>query len=213
MAKGSTRMLLLARQAQLSLARQGYDLLEKKRAALMQEMMRVVETVMADADTLQAAVDHSRFALARAEAIAGSEALRSAAMVARTELALQVETSNVMGLRVPKIEQRRISRSMLDRGYAITGVSVTIDETASAFEAEIDALIRMAESELRLKRLVSEIQRTLRRLNALEHLLIPKLEAERDYIQMALEERERADHFRLKLAKHLLEKKRAGLHR
>ncbi len=48
-----------------------------------------------------------------------------------------------------------------------------IDETATAFEAEIDAIIHIAESELRLKLLVEEIQRTLRRLNALEHLLIP----------------------------------------
>jgi V/A-type H+-transporting ATPase subunit D len=66
----------------------------------------------------------------------------------------------------------------------------------------------MAESELRLKRLVAEIQRTLRRLNALEHLLIPRLDAERKHIQTVLDERERSDHFRLKMAKRLLEQKR-----
>ncbi|MGD8753088.1 MAG: V-type ATP synthase subunit D, partial [Anaerolineales bacterium] len=63
-------------------------------------------------------------------------------------------------------------------------------------------------SELRLKRLAAEIQRTSRRLNALDHLLIPRLEDERDFIQTALDERERSDHFRLKLVKRILEQKR-----
>ncbi|MFL7893763.1 MAG: V-type ATP synthase subunit D [Anaerolineales bacterium] len=182
-------------------------MLERKRAALMQEMMRVVNTVMADADALQQAADNARFALARAEAVAGSEAVRSAALATRQELPLQVESVNVMGVKVPRIEQRRVSRSMLERGYSITGTSLTLDETAAAFEADIDAIIKMAESELRLKRLVSEIQRTLRRINALEHLLIPRLEAERNYIQYVLDERERSDHFRLKMAKRLRERK------
>lgn len=203
----TTRMELLARRSLLELAWQGYDLLERKRAALMQEMMRVVDTVMADADALQQAADNARFALARAEAVAGSEAIRSAALVTRQELPLQVESVNVMGVKVPRIEQRRVSRSMLERGYSITGTSLTLDETATAFEAEIDAIIKMAESELRLKRLVSEIQRTLRRINALEHLLIPRLETERNYIQTVLDERERSDHFRLKMAKRLRERK------
>jgi V/A-type H+-transporting ATPase subunit D len=79
---------------------------------------------------------------------------------------------------------------------------------ASAFEAEVDAIIALAESELRFSRLAAEIRRTSRRLNALDHLLIPTLEADRDFIQMSLDERERADHFRLKLMKRILERKR-----
>lgn len=207
----TTRMELLARRSLLELAWQGYDLLERKRAALMQEMMQAVDTVMADADALQSAADSARFALARAELIVGTEAIRSAALITRQELSLQVESVNVMGVKVPRIEQRHVSRSMLARGYAITGTSLTVDETATAFEAEIDAIINMAESELRLRRLITEIQRTLRRINALEHLLIPRLKAERNYIQTVLDERERSDHFRLKMAKRLREQKRTDI--
>lgn len=207
----TTRMELLARRSLLELAWQGYDLLERKRAALMQEMMQAVDTVIADADALQKAADSARFALARAELIAGTEAIRSAALITRQELSLQVESVNVMGVKVPRIEQRHVSRSMLARGYAITGTSLTVDETATAFEAEIDAIINMAESELRLRRLITEIQRTLRRINALEHLLIPRLKAERNYIQTVLDERERSDHFRLKMAKRLREQKRTDI--
>jgi V/A-type H+-transporting ATPase subunit D len=201
-------MELLARKTQITLATQGRDLLEQKRTALLKEFMRIADTVMEHTDVLQQAASEARQALARAEAIAGTEAVRSAALASRAELPLDVTTASVMGVKVPHIEQKRVARSMLDRGYSVTGTSTTIDEAASAFEDEIDAIIQLAESELRLTRLAAEIQRTSRRLNALDHLLIPRLESERDFIQIALDERERTDHFRLKLMKRILERKR-----
>lgn len=201
-------MELLALKAQLALARQGRDLLEEKRTALMKEFLKIADTIMERSDVLQQSAVNARRALARAEAIAGSEAIQSAALITRSELPLEVTTASVMGVKVPHIEQKRVSRSILQRGYSIVGSSMTIDETASAFEAEVDAIIALAESELRFARLAAEIRRTSRRLNALDHLLIPALEADLDYIQMALDERERADHFRLKLIKRILERKR-----
>jgi V/A-type H+-transporting ATPase subunit D len=206
-----TRMELLARKAQIALARQGRDLLEEKRTALMKEFLGVADTVMQHSDALQNAAASARQALARAEAFAGAEGLQSAALASSDELTLQVTSTNVMGIRVPHIEQKRVSRSALGRGYSIVGTSITIDEAASAFESEVDAIIELAESELRLTRLAAEIQRTSRRLNALDHLVIPGLEAELEFIQMALDERERADHFRLKLIKRVLERKREQL--
>jgi V/A-type H+-transporting ATPase subunit D len=205
-----TRMELLARKAQIALARQGRDLLEEKRTALMKEFLGVADTVMQHSDALQDAAASARQALARAEAVASTEVLQSAALASSDELTLQVTTANVMGIRVPHIEQKRVSRSTLGRGYSIVGTSITIDEAASAFESEVDAIIELAESELRLTRLAAEIQRTSRRLNALDHLVIPDLETELEFIQMALDERERADHFRLKLIKRVLERKRGG---
>jgi len=203
-----TRMELLAHQAQLSLASQGRDLLEQKRTALLKEFLRMADTAMERSDVLQYTADNARHALARAESVAGAEAVRSAALASRAEFPLQVTTASVMGVKVPHIEQKRVARSMLGRGYSITGTSITIDEASSAFENEVEAIIKLAEMELRLIRLAAEIQRTSRRLNALDHFLIPRLEAERDFIQMALDERERADHFRMKLVKRALERKR-----
>lgn len=203
-----TRMELLALKGQLALARQGRDLLEEKRTALMREFLKIADTIMERSDVLQQSAVNARRALARAEAIAGSEAIQSAALVTRSELPLEVTTASVMGVKVPHIEQKRVSRSILQRGYCIVGSSMTIDETAAAFEGEVDAIIALAQSELRFARLAAEIRRTSRRLNALDHLLIPGLESDMDYIQMALDERERADHFRLKLIKRILERKR-----
>ncbi len=203
-----TRMELLAHKTQIALAKQGRELLEQKRNALMKEFLRIADTVMEHADALQYAADKACQALARAETIAGPEVVRSAALASRTELQLQVTTVSVMGVRVPNIEQKRVARSILGRDYSIVGTSITIDEAASAFETEVGLIIQLAESELRLKRLATEIQSTSRRLNALDHLLIPRLEAEQEFIQMALDERERADHFRFKLTKRILERKR-----
>ena len=201
-------MELLARKAQIALARQGRDLLGQKRTALMKEFMRTADIAYEHSDALQVAATNACQSLARAEAMAGAESVRSAAFASRGEFTLEVAARSVMGVSVPHIEQKSASRSPMERGYSIVGTSVSIDETASAFETEVEAIIQLAETELRLMRLGDEIQRTTRRLNALDYLLIPRLEAERDFIQMALDERERADHFRLKLVKRSLERKR-----
>jgi H(+)-transporting ATP synthase subunit D len=115
------------------------------------------------------------------------------------------------------LDQIRQTETNITRQIAATRVSAgrSAEERAcrkrprTNFESEVDAILQLAESELRLTRLAAEIQGTSRRLNALDHLLIPRLEAERDYIQIALDERERTDHFRLKLVKRVLERKRA----
>jgi V/A-type H+-transporting ATPase subunit D len=203
-----TRMELLARKAQIALASQGRDLLEQKRTALMKEFMRTADIALEHSDALQVSAANASQSLARAEAMAGAESVRAAALASRGGFSLEVTTRSVMGVRVPHIQQKSASRSFLERGYSIAGTSIAIDETASAYEREVEAIIQLAETELRLVRLGDEIQRTSRRLNALDQFLIPRLKAERDFIQMALDERERSDHFRLKLVKRSLERKR-----
>lgn len=203
-----TRQELLDRKKRIQLAQQGREMLEQKRAALMQELMQIADEVMAETDVLEEVAEDARRALARAIIIAGPEYVQSAALAARGELPLNVETVNVMGVQVPAIEQKQVHRSLLGRGYAITGTSVSIDEAAEAFETEIEAILKLAESELQLRHLAEEIQRVRRRVNALEHVLLPRLRSDRDYIEMALEERARDEHFRLRLAKRLLERRR-----
>lgn len=204
----STRMALLTRREQIKLAEQGRELLEQKRAALMEELLRVADVVLEESETLQQRADIALRALALACATVGEEAVQSAALASRDILPLRIGSTNVMGVHVPEIEQTRVTRQAYDRGYSVIGMSITLDEAATAFEAEVNMIIDLAESELRLRRLLSEIQRTARRVNALKNILIPQLESETRYIQMTLDERERADHFRLKLAKRMLEHRR-----
>lgn len=197
----TTRAELLQKKTQISLARQGRDLLKEKRNALMRELMRTAEQAIRRGEELERRVGQADAALAIAEAIDGPEAVQSAALAARGQLALDVRAVNLMGVSVPRIEQKSVARGPLDRGYSLPAVSSRIEATAEAFEILIDLVIALAESEMRLRRLAEEIGRTTRRVNALENVLIPRLEAERSYIQMVLEEREREDLFRLKRVK------------
>ena len=81
------------------------------------------------------------------------------------------------------------------------GTSPVIDETASAFEELVEAIIESAEIETTMKRLLDEIEKTKRRVNALEFKVIPELTAARDFIKMRLDEMEREELFRMKKIK------------
>ncbi|MCL4487792.1 MAG: V-type ATP synthase subunit D [Chloroflexi bacterium] len=204
-----TRMELLAVKGQIGLAEQGRDLLKEKRNALMKEFMKIADAVMTGSDELERVAAEARRTLARAEALDGPEAVQSAAFAAQGELTLSVEGAFVMGVPVPVIEQKSAARSLVDRGYSLSGTSARIDKTAESFEEEVDLLIELAASELRLRRLAEEIRKTSRRVNALDNIMIPRLHSRKSYIEMVLEERAREDLFRLKTVKRAIMKKRA----
>lgn len=203
----ATRAELLAKKNQIALARQGRDLLKEKRNALLQELMRTAEEVMRSTDELERSVGGAAMALALAEALDGPETVRSAAFAAQGQVTLEVTGTNIIGVPVPAIEQKSVARSPLDRGYSLSGVSSRVDAAAEAFETLLDLIIELASSEMRLRRLAEEVGHTTRRVNALDNVLIPHLKAQRDYIQMVLEEREREDLFRLKRVKMRLERR------
>lgn len=202
----ATRAELLTRKKQIGLARQGRELLKEKRNALLKELMRTAEQAVRSSDELEQSAGEAIGALALAEALDGPEAVQSAAFASRGQILLEAAITNVMGVIIPIIEQKSVGRSPLDRGYSLASVSSRIEATAEAFENLLDLLIELANNELRLRRLAEEIGRTTRRVNALENVLIPRLEARRNYIQMVLEEREREDLFRLKRVKMKLER-------
>lgn len=203
----ATRAELLAKKKQIVLARQGRDLLKEKRNALLKELMRTAEQVLRDSDELEKIVGESVAALALAEAVDGPEVVQSAAFAAQGQISLAVSVANIMGLLTPIIEHKSVVRGPLDRGYHLAGVSSRIEAVAESFEHQLDLIIELAASEMRLRRLAEEIGRTTRRVNALENVLIPRLEAQRAYIQMVLEERERENLFRLKRVKLKLERR------
>ncbi len=203
-----TRMELLAVKGQIGLAEQGRDLLKEKRNALMKEFIKIADAVMRDSDELEQAAMDAQRALVRAEALDGPEAVRSAAFAAQRELVLTVEGAFVMGVPVPVIEKESAARAVTDRGYSLSGTSARIDEAAERFEEEVDLLIELAASELRLRRLAEELRKTSRRVNALENIMIPRLHTRQAYIEMVLEERAREDLFRLKTVKRAIMRKR-----
>jgi V/A-type H+/Na+-transporting ATPase subunit D len=203
----TTRSELLTRKQQLELTRAGYDLLDKKRVALMQEILRLQDEVVRLATDLQVMTAKSRRALAKAEALIGTTGVRSATMGKKHEIQIELEDSLLMGVHVPKVKAESAQRDFFQRDLCITGTSPVVDEAAEAFEQNVDGIVVLADGEFRLSKLMKEILRTTRRLKALEHIIIPRLQSEYNYISMALEERERSEHFSMKLAKKLISRK------
>lgn len=203
----ATRNELLLRKEQINLTRAGYDLLDKKRLALMQEILRLQDEVVELATNLENLTANSRKSLARAEALIGEAGLSSAAMGKKYDLELDLVDSQIMGVHVPKIKVDESKREFYDRDICIMGTSIVVDEAAESYENNITSILELADGEIRLSKLMKEILRTTRRLKALEHIIIPKLKAEYKFIESALEERERSEHFSLKLAKKLIERK------
>jgi len=202
-----TRNELLQHKRQIELTRAGFNLLDKKRIALLQEILRIQDEVVQNATELEARSAKSRRALAKAEALVGEAGVRAAAMGKKREIKIDMEDSLLMGVHIPRLRVESAEREFYDRDIGITGTSPVIDEAAEAFERNLDALLKLADGEIQLGRLLSELNRTTRRLRALEHIIIPKLQSEMRYISHALDARERSEHYSLKLAKKLLEKK------
>lgn len=203
-----TRMELLATRAQIALAQQGRDLLKEKRNALWKEFMKAVDEVLPQSSELEAFAGEARRALALAEALDGRETVQSAAFATQRNLQIDVTTVNIMGVMVPKIERKKLVRPGVQRGYSLASTSAHIDAAASYFEGVLELVIELADGEMRVRRLAEEIRKTTIRVNALETVLLPRLEAQKTYIERVIEEREREDTFRLKRVKAAMERKR-----
>jgi V/A-type H+-transporting ATPase subunit D len=197
----ATRSELLSRRTRLELARRGRDLLEEKRDQLMREFRKAADQALAGAGALDHAAATGRTALALAEVADGPEAVRSAGLAARRELALSARPVTVTGVRIAEIEFAPVGRGRFSRGYSPAGSSAHIDAAAAAYEAVVEQLLHLAASEVRLRRLSEEIGATTRRANALDIVVIPRLEQEARLIESRLEERERQDRYRLKRIK------------
>jgi len=145
--------------------------------------------------------------LSVAEAVDDLVALKSASFATKRALTLDIRGKNIMGVPVPLVERKTVSKSVLERGYSMIGTSGRIDEAAERYETELDLIIELAETETSLRRLGDEIQNNRRRVNALEQVLIPELKRQAKYIKITIGEREREDLYRLKKVKKILEQK------
>jgi len=139
--------------------------------------------------------------MAVANTIEGAIGVKSAAFSVKEVPEITLKSKNIMGVIVPQIESSKVKKSLVDRGYGVLGTSTVIDETASAFEELVESIIESAEIETTMKRLLDEIEKTKRRVNALEYKVIPELTAARDFIKMRLDEMEREELFRMKRIK------------
>lgn len=199
-----TRSQLLSTKQQLELTQQGYELLDKKRIALMQKIIELEELAVQAASELQVLTNHAQMTLARAEAFVGEGRVKAASLGNKNEYPIEINETNVMGVRVPRISngERNAQQSI-----NFNSTSTMIEEAGDAFKRNVDGIIKLADDEIQLTILLREIAHNTRRLKALEMIVIPRLKGEYSYIRDELDERERSDHFRLKMAKDIIERR------
>ncbi|WP_456370544.1 V-type ATP synthase subunit D, partial [Geoglobus sp.] len=139
--------------------------------------------------------------LALAMAADGVVAVKSIALSVEKGPTFTLKRKNIMGVVVPVIKREVVRKSLAERNYGVIGTTARVDEAVEAYEALIDAILEVAEVETTLKKLIEEIERTKRRVNALEFKVIPEMEEAARYITFKLEEMDRENIIRLKKIK------------
>jgi len=117
---------------------------------------------------------------------------------------VKVDVRNIMGVKIPSLEASQAEKPLLSRGYSIIGTSAKIDETAESFEKATDLVFKLSQTENAIRRLIIEIEKTKRRVNSLEFVMIPRLENQAKLISFRLEEMERDSFVMLKTIKRKL---------
>lgn len=196
-----TRSELINIKKKIKLSQNGYKILKMKRDGLIMEFFKVLEEAKNSRGALLENYDRAKEMMAIANTIEGSIGVKAAAFSVRENPDITLKSKNIMGVVVPEIASTKVRKGIADRGYGVIGTTPVIDDTAKAFEELVEAIIKSAEIETTMKRLLDEIESTKRRVNALEFKVIPELSEARDFIKMRLDEMEREELFRLKKIK------------
>ena len=196
-----TRSELLEIKKKIKLTKSGYKILKMKRDGLILEFFKILEQAKDIRDKVNHDYEEAMQRIAVSKAVDGAITVQSAAFALKTHPELSLRSKNIMGIVVPEIEANSIRTPMDQRGYGVIGTSVYIDEAAKAFENLVQTIIEAAEIETIMKKLLDEVEKTKRRVNALEFKVIPELQESEAFIRLRLEEMERENTFRLKRVK------------
>lgn len=196
-----TRSELMKLKKKIKLAKSGYNLLKKKRDGLILEFFEILKHAKTLRQELTIIYQEAQYKVNIARTLETDLKIRSMALALHDKPTITLHTKNIMGVVVPKIETTITTKGMKERGYGIVESSSAIDEAAAAYETVVEKTIKAAEVETTMKRLLQEIEKTKRRVNALEFSVIPKMNQTEKFIKLRLEEMERENVFRLKRIK------------
>ena len=196
-----TRKNLMQIEDRIELSERGHDTLEKKRDGLIMEFMDILDQAQDVRGDMREDYQEAQRAIDMARTMEGDVAVRGAAAALKEHPELTTQSKNIMGVVVPQIESTKVRKDLEERGYGVLGTSARIDEAAEAYEELIETIILAAEVETAMKKMLEEIEKTKRRVNALEFKLLPELRENQEYIEQKLEEQEREEIFRMKKIK------------
>ena len=200
-----TRMELTRLKKQLATALRGHKLLKDKRDELMRQfrdMIRETKTLREEVEERLKSVNND-FVLA--SSVMSKEELDTALLAPKQEVYLAASTRNVMSVDIPVYSfKTRTSEQSDIFSYGFASTSFELDDAVSGLSDLLPKMLKLAEMEKSVKLMADEIEKTRRRVNALEHVMIPRYQETIHFISMKLEENDRATKVRLMKVKDMV---------
>lgn len=194
-----TKSNILKIREELKFAQEGYDLLEQKREVLVLEVMGLIEDFRIYKKEVENALALAYGSLKEAFMLLGKNRVEKAALSGVSCENIQIADRSIMGIVVPVINYSQSSEFHNQYGFLET--SFCLDKTVELFSQCLKELAKLAQIEITLWRLASELKKTQRRANALNNLFIPEYKETIKYIEDNLEEKDREERFQLKRVK------------
>ena len=199
------RMELMRLKKQLVTARRGHKMLKDKRDELMRQFLEIVKANQALRIRMEKLLASANREMVMARAVIDPAVLESALMSGQESLSLDIDTMNIMSVKVPvfsaEFEMSGL-RESLPYGMASTGGE--LDQAVIALKQALPIMIELAESEKTAQLLADEIEKTRRRVNSLEYVMIPELQTAIRSITMKMDENERGNLTRLMKVKDMI---------
>ena len=200
-----TRMVLNQMKGRLKTASRGHKLLKDKRDELMRQFMDVVRRNKELRTKVEQGLTEAFGALSVASAVMSPEMLEQALLYPRQSVALDVSFKNIMSVNVPVYD---FQTKTADEGdifpYGLAQTSGELDDAMTALSGVFEDMLELAQVEKTMQLLAQEIEKTRRRVNALEYVMIPDLQKNIKYISMKLDENERNNTIRLMKVKDMM---------
>ncbi len=200
-----TRMELTKLKKTLITAVRGHKLLKDKRDELMRQFLELAKENMELRLKVEKGISHANKNFVIARAAMNIPEMKLALMMPKQEVSLDITLENIMSVNIPKYEVKTRTKNVNDiysYGYAFT--SGDLDDAVWSLENILDDMIRLAEVEKACQLMSTEIEKTRRRVNALEHVIIPEAQKNIKYISMKLDENERSSQIRLMKVKDMM---------
>lgn len=206
-----TRMELKKMQTRYANARRGHKLLKDKRDGLMKQFLETVRQNKELREKVEASLSGVYDSLSIAGAVSGPLVLEESLMLPGKQGELDVRYRNVMSVTVPEFKVNIVGKDGQDSyNYGMAFTSGELDASLAQMSAIMEDLVALAQSEKTVQLLAQEIEKTRRRVNALEYIMIPKYLATIKMIKMKLDENDRGNTTRLMKVKDMMVKAQLG---
>ena len=200
-----TRMVLNQKKGRLKTASRGHKLLKDKRDELMRQFMDVVRRNKELRIKVEEGLTEAFAALSVASAVMSPEMLEQSLLYPRQSVELGMSFKNVMSVNVPVYDFRTKSADEGDiYPYGLAQTSGELDDAMTALSGVFEDMLELAQVEKTMQLMAQEIEKTRRRVNALEYVMIPELQSDIKYITMKLEEHENSTKVRLMKVKEMV---------